>query len=344
MVLTNYRIVFLPSRKTSTDEHYHCRYDTPPFFGLITVPLGAISKITAASSPKASIYICAKDYRTIRVTFSTPIPSTATSSYGSSISGGNSSSGSQLSPSLNSLSSSSSGSSGFGRAEHLVQTLQRMVFYTTNPSIANRGGGLGRPFAYHYKAAFAVDGWRYSNVLMDYERMGLTNCSEWKVSFDSRIEMLHCAYCMFATIIVHHAYPLSTPSSVDPYFGNSTSHFSFVTCTPMTTCLSHHNYARKLVPQVFDNTTGRLSDSYPSHVVLPAELSEGDLWTSSAYRSRQRLPVVTYRHTRDGSASSTGAVLTRSAQPLVGLTMKLCSADARLLNLYRLKGRTADPL
>jgi hypothetical protein len=33
-----------------------------------------------------------------------------------------------------------------------------------------------------------------------------------------------------------------------------------------------------------------------------------------------------------------GAVLTRSAQPMVGLTQKNCQEDAVLLNLFRTKG------
>jgi hypothetical protein len=83
-----------------------------------------------------------------------------------------------------------------------------------------------------------------------------------------------------------------------------------------------------------------LSDSYPPFFIVPTEFSDAELYTASAYRSKQRLPVVTYRHTREGVA--TGAVLTRSAQPMVGLTMKLCSADEKLLNMYRLRGKTVD--
>jgi hypothetical protein len=46
--------------------------------------------------------------------------------------------------------------------------------------------------------------------------------------------------------------------------------------------------------------------------------------------------VVTYLH------KPTGAVLTRSAQPMVGLAQKNCPEDEKLLNLYRCKGKTLE--
>jgi hypothetical protein len=57
---------------------------------------------------------------------------------------------------------------------------------------------------------------------------------------------------------------------------------------------------------------------------------------SAGFRSKARLPVVTYLH------KPTGAVLTRSAQPMVGLAQKNCPEDEKLLNLYRCKGRTLE--
>lgn len=61
------------------------------------------------------------------------------------------------------------------------------------------------------------------------------------------------------------------------------------------------------------------------------------LFLITGFRSKARLPVVTYLH------GPTGAVLTRSAQPMVGLGQKNCAADAKLLNLYRCKGKALEP-
>jgi hypothetical protein len=57
----------------------------------------------------------------------------------------------------------------------------------------------------------------------------------------------------------------------------------------------------------------------------------------AGFRSKQRLPVVTYLHRPNG------VVLTRSAQPMVGLGQKNCPEDEKLLNLYRCKGHVVEP-
>ena len=60
--------------------------------------------------------------------------------------------------------------------------------------------------------------------------------------------------------------------------------------------------------RLFDNSTWSLCDTYPSLLVLPAAFSDQDVWTASAHRSKQRLPVVTYRHHyRRGTSSSSSS-------------------------------------
>jgi len=84
--------------------------------------------------------------------------------------------------------------------------------------------------------------------------------------------------------------------------------------------------------KIYDNSNYALCDSYPLQVVIPARIGDNDLKIAAEYRSKRRLPVVTYLH------KETGAVLTRSSQPLVGLTFKNCTVDVTLLNFYRNKG------
>ncbi len=88
---------------------------------------------------------------------------------------------------------------------------------------------------------------------------------------------------------------------------------------------------------MYDNTDYALSDTYPRYLMLPALMSPEQIKAAAAFRSRGRLPVITYRHV------ATGALLTRSAQPLVGLTQKNCPEDEFLLNLYRMKGKDHPP-
>ena len=87
--------------------------------------------------------------------------------------------------------------------------------------------------------------------------------------------------------------------------------------------------------RVIDNSAYTFVDTYPKHFVVPALLSDTELAEAANYRSKSRLPAVTYRHRRSG------AVLARSAQPLVGLNNKSCHADEKLLNLYRTQGIAA---
>jgi hypothetical protein len=72
--------------------------------------------------------------------------------------------------------------------------------------------------------------------------------------------------------------------------------------------------------------------TYPPYLVLPAALSHENIKLAAVFRSKARLPVVTY------CDQISGCVLLRSAQPLVGLTQQTSSADQLLLNYCRLSG------
>lgn len=114
--------------------------------------------------------------------------------------------------------------------------------------------------------------------------------------------------------------------------------------------------------QVLENKEYSLADTYPRYLVLPAQMTKDEIRIAAGryfllqdcmhlnfsyvtvsfvlitgFRSRARLPVVTYLH------RATGAVLTRSAQPMVGLAQKNCPEDEKLLSLYRCKGRIVQP-
>lgn len=79
-----------------------------------------------------------------------------------------------------------------------------------------------------------------------------------------------------------------------------------------------------------------LVDTYPREFVLPAALSMTDIVEAAKYRSKQRLPSLTWR------SKENGACLARSSQPMVGVLGHRCLADKFLLNLYRVRGDTMD--
>jgi hypothetical protein len=76
----------------------------------------------------------------------------------------------------------------------------------------------------------------------------------------------------------------------------------------------------------------QLCETYPNYLVLPAGVSQPDLANCTAFRSKQRLPTVTYIH------RETQTCLTRSSQTLSTSGSKNLQADVNLLNLYRSSG------
>mmetsp|Transcript_16558 Transcript_16558/g.27628 ORF Transcript_16558/g.27628 Transcript_16558/m.27628 type:complete len:862 (-) Transcript_16558:297-2882(-) len=76
--------------------------------------------------------------------------------------------------------------------------------------------------------------------------------------------------------------------------------------------------------------------TYPSSYVLPAVMSNTDILEASKFRSKGRLPALTWRNSR------TGALMARSAQPMVGVLGHKSLADKFLLNLYRTRGDLDD--
>jgi len=82
------------------------------------------------------------------------------------------------------------------------------------------------------------------------------------------------------------------------------------------------------------NTHFQLCDSYPQHLAVPASISDDELNVVAAFRSRGRLPALTWIH------PVTRAALTRCSQPRVGLSMKSSQQDERMIRT--LGGRTAQ--
>lgn len=84
--------------------------------------------------------------------------------------------------------------------------------------------------------------------------------------------------------------------------------------------------------QIFDNSDWNLVETYPQHFAIPSNVTTDVLRDAAAYRSKERLPAMTYRNQK------TQTCLCRSSQPLAGIMQKSCVADVYLLNLYRTSG------
>ncbi|KAL4155900.1 hypothetical protein PRNP1_008001 [Phytophthora ramorum] len=73
------------------------------------------------------------------------------------------------------------------------------------------------------------------------------------------------------------------------------------------------------------NDQYELCPTYPSILAVPASVSDSVLAVASKFRSKGRIPVLSWRDRH------TGAVICRSSQPLVGLGQKQCDKDVFLI-------------
>lgn len=81
-----------------------------------------------------------------------------------------------------------------------------------------------------------------------------------------------------------------------------------------------------------------LVDTYPKEFILPQGIPGDQIFEAAKFRSRNRLPALTFRNRRNG------ALLCRSSQPMVGILAHRSLPDKLLLNLYRVRGNIHDPL
>ncbi|EYC03983.1 hypothetical protein Y032_0090g2347 [Ancylostoma ceylanicum] len=85
------------------------------------------------------------------------------------------------------------------------------------------------------------------------------------------------------------------------------------------------------------NESYRSCDTYPERLWLPVTANKTTLMGSCRFRSRGRLPVLTYFH------KSNGAAICRCAQPLTGFSAR-CVEDEKLMELIGRANKNCDTL
>ncbi|XP_017769087.1 PREDICTED: myotubularin-related protein 2 isoform X2 [Nicrophorus vespilloides] len=75
------------------------------------------------------------------------------------------------------------------------------------------------------------------------------------------------------------------------------------------------------------NENHEVCDSYPAVWAVPAQATDDDLRAVAAYRSRGRIPVLSWIH------PESQATITRCSQPLVGVSGKRCREDEKYIQL-----------
>ncbi|KAK9552275.1 phosphatidylinositol-3-phosphatase ymr1 [Aspergillus fumigatus] len=86
------------------------------------------------------------------------------------------------------------------------------------------------------------------------------------------------------------------------------------------------------------NTDYGFSPTYPALLPVPSSISDNTLNYAARYRSRARVPVLTYRHPINNCS------ITRSSQPLVGVRQNRSIQDEKLLAAIFSTSRTDRPL
>uniref|UniRef100_A0A8C5Q063 Myotubularin n=1 Tax=Leptobrachium leishanense TaxID=445787 RepID=A0A8C5Q063_9ANUR len=79
----------------------------------------------------------------------------------------------------------------------------------------------------------------------------------------------------------------------------------------------------------FINKNYELCDTYPQFLVVPYNTNEDDLRKVATFRSRNRIPVLSWLH------SDNQSVIMRCSQPLVGMSGKRNKDDERYLDIIR---------
>ena len=70
-----------------------------------------------------------------------------------------------------------------------------------------------------------------------------------------------------------------------------------------------------------------MCETYPEFFIIPKHFTEEDLFESRNFRTKNRIPVLSWRNTTNG------ATLWRSSQTKGGITQQRCAYDEKLLKL-----------
>lgn len=77
---------------------------------------------------------------------------------------------------------------------------------------------------------------------------------------------------------------------------------------------------------LLENSNFAICPTYPAVMFEPKSVSQAQLIASSKYRTKNRMPAMTYFHEENGCS------IWRSSQPKMGLMGKTCKEDIYLFN------------
>ncbi|XP_048884933.1 myotubularin-like isoform X2 [Brienomyrus brachyistius] len=126
-------------------------------------------------------------------------------------------------------------------------------------------------------------------------------------------------------ILFRHAFPLSSNQSLFAFLNREKfEENGWDIYDPV------QEFSRQGLPnETWRITANELCETYPSKLVVPYKATDEDLRKVAAFRSRSRIPVLSWIHPENQ------AVIVRCSQPLVGMSGKRSKDDERYLELIR---------
>jgi hypothetical protein len=148
LVITNYRLILLRAWRISSGPHRHSRYYTPPFFNISTLPLNSIHKLSSVATSNSLV----GGYHQIPVIL------------------------------MNTKDGRTIKIFFINYQYRVVQEVEQVVQIISNLCYT---GSCWDIFAFKYASCAKYDnfedGWKYSDICRDYDRMGLLGDPEWQV-------------------------------------------------------------------------------------------------------------------------------------------------------------------
>lgn len=84
---------------------------------------------------------------------------------------------------------------------------------------------------------------------------------------------------------------------------------------------------------ILDNSDFKICKTYPETIIIPKGLTSEEIAEVSAFRSKGRIPCITWRHRK------LNTYIIRCAQPCVGIQFKRSAADEKLISLCKSIGQ-----
>ncbi|KAK2101178.1 Myotubularin- protein 2 [Saguinus oedipus] len=173
-------------------------------------------------------------------------------------------------------------------------------------------------FAFEYKEVFPENGWKLYDPLLEYRRQFITEENEddlLKLRTNDKVSEMRRTVAIKPVVLLPPRY---LPEECDIPHGNRGtlgSDFSRI-----WEAIPNESWRITKINERYE-----LCDTYPALLVVPANIPDEELKRVASFRSRGRIPVLSWIH------PESQATITRCSQPMVGVSGKRSKEDEKYL-------------